>query len=272
MRGTDRPLRRLDGWFVALLLMGVLVPACGGDRTTQAPVTSTSLPPETVATVGTEIARAAASVDPGYDWPALTSELQRAWRRAMVAGFEYPLASTVEELASVHTAAIVGRWLRPGPSLELGGDPDNDEVVVVPTIVVRVLDVLVDRSERLTRRPGLEVGDEIVVIVQGAPSPDVAKAPALLFLRRPGDDRYNRRAEPEDVPKVHRDYYLETVARWEAFRSDKWELMTSQSVLVGDDSGTINPLRPPEEDPLAADIAGRPIHEIIERVRATSTD
>ena len=231
-----------------------------------------SLPPDTVATLGTEVEPSPASADPSYDWPALTPELEGAWKGTMVAGFEYPLASTVEELASVHTAAIVGRWLRPGSSLELGGDPDNDEVVVVPTIVVRVLDVLVDRSERLTRQPGLEVGDEIVVIAQGASSPEVAKAPALLFLRRPGDDRYYRRAEPEDVPKEHRDYYLETVARWEAFRADKWELMTSQSILVGDDSRTVNPLRPSEEDPLAVDIGGRSIHEIVERVRATSTD
>lgn len=94
------------------------------------------------------------------------------------------------------------------------------------------------------------------------------EAPALLFLRQLGDNRYYHQANPAEIAAEHRDHYAKALAEWEAFRVGKYDLMTSQSVLVGDSRTTLIPMRLSEYDPLTDDIAGVAIEDIVERIRS----
>lgn len=202
----------------------------------------------------------------GYSWPNDAAISAEEWARLKVAGFEFPMFSTVEDLANAVTTVVVARRLGTGPSVTLGGDPDNNEVSSSFSLVVEVLDVV--RSQ--ASRHGLEapeVGERLTVIVDRRPGKSTGE-PALLFLRQPGDDRYYKQVDPADVAAEHREYYAATLAKWEEYRVGKYELMTSQSLLVGDSTTTVNPMRDPEDDPLSDDITGVPIAQIVERIRS----
>lgn len=227
-----------------------------------------ALPADPRHSAGEEAVEGSAAL--AYQWPSDAAVAARNWRGLLVGGFEFPIFSTVEELADAATVVVVGRRVGIGPSVQLGGDPDNDEVSSSFSIVIEVLDIVASQAER----HGLSapnVGDRVTVIVHRRPELSKAEAPVLLFLRQPGDDRYYSQADPEDVAAEHRDYYVKTLADWEAFRVGKYDLMTSQSVLVGDFRTTLIAMRNGEYDPLTDDIAGVPIEDIVERIRSAAS-
>ncbi|MEX2322771.1 MAG: hypothetical protein WEA29_03235 [Acidimicrobiia bacterium] len=204
---------------------------------------------------------------PLYEWPADVSESERFWRGLRIAGFEIPLFRTVEDLAASATIVAVGVPVGVGPSISLGGDPDNNETVSSFTVIVELKEVVRSRAH-LHGVTEPRAGDRVTVIVDRRPAEEFPDAPVLLFLRAPGDNRYYHQVDPADIAPDHRDYYRATLTAWEAFRVGKYDFVNSQSILVGDRRTTVNPMRDPADDPLADVISDRPISEIVDLIRS----
>jgi hypothetical protein len=202
-----------------------------------------------------------------YEWPSELSASAEFWGGLRVAGFEIPTFSSVEAMADWATMVIVGVPVGSGPSVTLQGDPDNNETYSVFSIVVEVKEIVRSRAELYGITP-VRLGDRITVIVDRRPRGEIPDAPVLLFLESPNDGRYNSDPDWSLFRAEDRDAVMAQYFEWETFKVGKFELVNSQSVLIGDAQSTVNPFRPPADDPLAAAVSGRPISEIVELVRS----
>jgi len=258
---------RRAAWSLALLLVVV---ACGSPE-------GVSVPTEPVATVGTVSPNAAPTgapspvstvieptVAPDYKWPDYVTEAAAYWASMSVVQFELHRFSTIEDLADSATVVVVGVPIGPGPTALIGGDPDNNEVTRNVSLIVEVREVVRSRGPLLgiaTPR----VGEYITVVVNRDPD-GFSADPVLLFLQAPDDNRYYYQAPPEMIAPEYRDYYIETLEAFEAWRVGKYMFLNQQSVLAGDVRTTVTPLMP--RSPLTAIIADRPIADIVEQIRS----
>lgn len=227
---------------------------------------------ETTSTVSvrTTIAVTTTTEPPRYEWPADASDSMLFWGPPAGPIFEIPRFGTIEELAESASVVLIGVPVDYGPTLRMGGDPDNNETVSIPSVIVEVVEVVRSRAEIL----GLanpSPGERITVIVDHRPAAILPSAPALLFLQMPGDERHHFILLPEDAPEAGREAYAEQFEAWEAFRADKYLFYNTQSILVGDTTSTRLPRRYENEyDPLDDVIDGVPIADIVELIRSMS--
>jgi len=77
-----------------------------------------------------------------------------------------------------------------------------------------------------------------------------------------------KRRRPTKVAPEDRDYYIETLEAWDAFRAGKYRFLNSQSLLVGDGATTVSPWVSAYVDPLSPDISGVSIAEIVDLIRS----
>jgi hypothetical protein len=228
--------------------------------------------PETTSTVAATTTTTAAvtttTEPPRYEWPADSTDSMLFWGPPAGPIFEIPRFGTIEELAESASVVLIGVPVDYGPTLRMGGDPDNNETVSSPSVIVEVVEVVRSRADIL----GLtnpSPGDRITVIVDHRPDAILPNAPALLFLQMPGDERHHFILSPEDAPEDGREAIIEQFATWEAFRAGKYLFYNTQSILVGDTTSTRLPRRYENEyDPLDDVIDGVPIADIVELIRS----
>jgi hypothetical protein len=259
--GPVRPV-----WLIAVILLA----ACGQDAAPPiSPLLSTTTSPTMAATVPTTLVAsttAAVTTTLPYQWPDHVTDVAEFWASLrMTGGFEIYLFRTLEELADSATIVVVAVAVAPGPSATIGGDPDNNEVTSVPSLVVEIKEVVRTRTELLGIHTPIP-GEQITVITNHTPRTALSPDPVLLFLQAPGDDRNYFRIPPEDVPPEQREYYTQTLEAWEAFKADKYTFFGSQALLAGDDTTTVSPWMPAKLDLLS--ISGTPIAEIVDRIRS----
>jgi len=234
------------------------------------PADSTPATSEDIAVADTSVpvsTTSGASVAPSYSWPDDLTEVVGFWASLQMSAFEIYRFGTLEELADSATVVVVGTPVGPGPSAVIGGDPDNDEATSVFSLIVEVKDVVRSRGELLGIHTPT-VGDQIAVIVDRNPSRGVSSAPVVMFLQAVGDNRYYYQIPPKEVAAEHRDYYIEQLEAWEAFRVGKYRFINSQSLLAGDGHTTMSPMMSASADPLASELSGTPISDIIEEIRS----
>ena len=255
-------------WLIASVLS---IQGCGAPERAEGQSGSSTIATGTQSTVTTAAfatTTTTANFEPAYEWPDDTTAVVAYWASLRMASFELFRFRTVEDLADSATIVVVGTPIGPGPTALIGGDPDNDEVTTNYSLVVEVNDVVRSRGGLLgisTPR----VGDQITIIVDHDPSRrDLSTAPVLLFLQAPDDNRYYFQAPPEAIAPEHRDYYIQTLEAFEAWRAGKYMFLNSQSVLAGDDRTTISPMMPANADLLSPLISGTPIADIVEMIRA----
>lgn len=203
-----------------------------------------------------------------YAWPVdFPVEEADFWHGAKIAGFEIPHFSSVEPLADWATFVVVGSAVGIGPSIALRGDPDNNETTSSFTVEIQVKEVIRSRAD-LFAIDQLHAGDRILVIVDRRPRGEIPEGLALFFLQSPEDPRYIWHRDLSSVPAEYRAILEENYQRWNEFLVGKYQLVNSQSVLIGDAQSTVNPMRPPYDDLLAETISNTPISEVAEAIRS----
>jgi hypothetical protein len=251
----------------------VLLGACGtnavvttspGATNAVPPTTLTVQPPTTIAVSSTVEVLTALP----YQWPDDLTEVAGFWTPLQMTGaFEIFRFRTLEELADSATVVVVAVAVGPGPSATIGGDPDNNEFITSRSLIVEVREVVRTRTHLLgIHTPDL--GEHITVIMDHQPRTAISTIPVLLFLQAPDDDRYYFQVPPDQVAPEDRDYYIETLEAWDAFRAGKYRFLNSQSLLVGDGATTVSPWVSAYVDPLSPDISGVSIAEIVDLIRS----
>jgi hypothetical protein len=250
----------------------VLLGACGTNavvtpppgQTTAAPSTTLLVQPPTTIAVSSTVEVLTALP---YQWPDDLTEVAGFWTPLQMTGaFEIFRFRTLEELADSATVVVVAVAVGPGPSATIGGDPDNNEFITSRSLIVEVREVVRTRTHLLgIHTPDL--GEHITVIMDHQPRTAISTIPVLLFLQAPDDDRYYFQVPPDQVAPEDRDYYIETLEAWDAFRAGKYRFLNSQSLLVGDGATTVSPWVSAYVDPLSPDISGVSIAEIVDLIR-----
>ena len=249
-----------------LSVLGIVaLTSCGAEVAAVPTVQETT---STVATTTTTAAVTTTTEPPRYEWPADVSDSMLFWGPPVGPVFEIFRFDTIEELAESASVVLIGVPVDYGPTLRMGGDPDNNETTSNPSVIVEVVEVVRSRAEILGLTNPLP-GERITVIVDHRPDAILPNAPALLFLQMPGDERHHFILLPEDAPEAGREAYTEQFLAWEAFRAGKYLFYNTQSILVGDTTSTRLPRRADYEyDPLDDVIDGVPIADIVEIIRS----